>query len=67
MPGGKHHSTGRVIFETRKGSLLSADERAKVRELVSRGWRSPAAIARAIGRSVPDVANYLNSPEAEHG
>ncbi|MDZ4374004.1 MAG: hypothetical protein U1C74_21625 [Phenylobacterium sp.] len=47
-----------------KGALLSAPERAKAREL-KRLRFSPAAIARALGRSVPAVVDYLNSPEAK--
>lgn len=52
--------------ETRKGSLLSADERREALRL-RRLRMSVQGIARALGRSVPDVATFLQSPEAEHG
>jgi len=52
-----------VILEVRKGFLLSADERATALRMQAQRM-SPAAIARAIGRSIPDVAEFLNSPEA---
>jgi len=65
MSGGKHRSRRTITPETRKGVLLSADERATAQRL-RRMRFNPAEIARAIGRSIPDVEDYLNSPEAQH-
>lgn len=65
MSGGKHRSTGRMIIQARKGVLLSADERATAVRLKALRF-SPVEIARAIGRSAPDVEAFLNSPEAAH-
>lgn len=64
MSGGKRHRRT-IKVETRKGVLLSVDERRKA--LALRRMRfSVAEIARAIGRAAPDVADFLNSPEASH-
>lgn len=62
MAGGKHRSRKTIIRDTRKGSLLSADERAAAKRM-KRNRMSVQAIARAIGRSVPDVQAFLASPE----
>lgn len=64
MRGGKKHRRT-ILTETRKGALLTADERATAVRL-RRSRFSAAEIARAIGRSVPDVEDFLNSPEAAH-
>lgn len=47
-----------------KGALLSADERAQALRLKSQRFGA-AAIARALGRSVPAVQAFLDSPEAK--
>ncbi|WP_337186598.1 hypothetical protein [Phenylobacterium sp.] len=65
MAGGGKRGTG--SWETGcvwKGAILSAPERAKALEL-RRARFGPAAIARALGRSVPVVAEFLKSPEAK--
>ena len=66
MAGGKHWTRSWETGSQYKGALLSADERRKARELRGRRF-PPLAIARALGRSLPDVTDYLNSPEAEGG
>ncbi len=62
MSGGRNRYTPRIAPETRKPVLLGADERAEAMRLRRQRF-SVAAIARAIGRSVPDVAEFLASPE----
>lgn len=47
-----------------KGVLLSADERAKALRLKAQRF-SAAAIARALGRPIPTVQAFLDSPEAK--
>lgn len=66
MWGGKHRSRQQVVQDVRKGSLLSADERATVRRLAALRMNA-VAIGRAIGRSAPDVQGYMDSPEFRHG
>jgi hypothetical protein len=65
MSGGRHRGRRTIVQEARKGALLSADERATAARL-RRMRFSPAEIARAIGRTIPDVEDFLNSPEAQH-
>ena len=66
MSGGRHRYRVAVVQETRKGVLLSADERLTVIRM--RRMRFNAiAIAKAVGRSVPDIEEFLRSPEAQHG
>lgn len=66
MAGGKHRSLGRVIQQSRKSVLLDAEERRVARDLRAKRF-PPLAIARALGRSLPDVEAYLSSPEAAYG
>lgn len=47
-----------------KGALLTADERATALRLKGQRFNA-TAIARAIGRSVRAVEDFLNSPEAK--
>lgn len=65
MSRGRHRNNLKVDVESRKGALLSADERAEAARL-RRCRFSPAEIARALGRRIPDVEAFLNSPEASH-
>ena len=64
MSGGKHRRHRTIRMDTRKGVLLSADERAAVLRM-RRNRTSAQDIARAIGRSVPDVQAFLASPEGQ--
>lgn len=66
MSGGKHRSRNQVIQQVRKGVLLSADERSAALRMRRQRFNT-LAIARAIGRSVPDVQAFLDSPEAQLG
>lgn len=64
MAGGKHHHRtrdwlGGSVF---KGVILSEDERAKALQLTRHRFNA-VAIARALGRRVPEVADFLNSLE----
>ena len=66
MAGGKHRPMRTPRVETRKGILLSADERAAA--LRMRAYRMSAQdIAKALVRSVIEVQAFLASPEAKHG
>lgn len=62
MLGGKRHRRT-VVVDARKGWLLSADERRTAQRLKALRF-SVQEIARAIGRSVAEVREFINSPEA---
>ncbi|MBW8815573.1 MAG: hypothetical protein JF588_19300 [Caulobacterales bacterium] len=64
MAGGKHWTRSWATGCVFKGVRLSTDERREAMRLAR--LRFPVlAIARALGRSVPDVEAFLKSPEAQ--
>ena len=64
MAGGRHRSQGRVIHQAFKGFLLSHDERGAIVAMKRRTPRmSATALARAIGRPIAAVEEFLASPE----